>query len=1079
MRPYLILTYLSLLLWFGVSPFAGAQTPNRVNSSGRLEETLHLLAAMPDSTSDSAPTNAVAGKKRPLTAKEKEALQTVTAFRRDLERFAVAAPSLTPEVAAAQWMGFVDRFFAIQPHQGGLVTLIADEKADTHGADVSPLSLQDLIDSLPPPSSWQGIRAAILKRPIPPAVSGANAREKTDWLRRTQERLLRLFAQRLVGDEDGQWTEWTALNQDRQTMAQASIAAAKASKTSKAQQAERERLGDLLMTTAALWEIGDGLIKRTRNPQKAVTGIEWLIAARITDVRIASVPTDAPNPAGNGYLILLPDTPGFAESQEAKTLIRRLLISPEFSVNVPPDSAVQRLTRRVAVENLAQLPNRTSIWELTCDLSEESRTLYETLARRFPKAKPTDENARARCYQVARLAIRGRTQEAVNLARNLRSPETLFNGDIAQDIEKAGRNREWYEFLRELVRRWPAAPVWESLVKQSAALGRGEEALTLARANVARKNLSPEEREQAWKALSDAALSYDRVNEGVAALREAAHLSLQNAFSQQKEIPSRYRSRHPGADAALPYAQQFVKLGKALNRPDLTEEGLRVARHAFRPGEERSLGDRNYTALLIETGRYDDAEKTLLDILRREATMTRKDYQTPDLSLIRMCLTALVGVYDAQKRYADVVTVLEKGRGWLTDDLRNLLTESTGKATVGMAAAHALAAKGRTREAIAITEESLVQHPADAAYAFYLQCVGAEAALPFLDKLVARNRFQERPLIWKATALFRLKRYDEAEKEARAAIQIDPSDGDAPHGDRMRAYAILADIRQAQGDAAETKFLHRIVQAIRAAERADDIADAGLTSRAIRLYGDALTVFADAYCIQSRLAVRLAGMGRFAEAETHFRKAYELMPDSFGRMESHCFGCEGAFSSPQAAKIAERTLTRMATERPNKPQIFYLLGYIQAEQERYAEALPNFQKAVALDPDYINAWARLAQLREKVALSPEDKEAITRNLLRLSPQNVFDLSLRDAGDAENQSLADKYRMAQEMVAALKTGAGAPLFPLPASAAALKGQQPPSSREEIARQTMDSLVSNDFVLQGIRAMAQSLRLSSEQ
>ena len=52
--------------------------------------------------------------------------------------------------------------------------------------------------------------------------------------------------------------------------------------------------------------------------------------------------------------------------------------------------------------------------------------------------------------------------------------------------------------------------------------------------------------------------------------------------------------------------------------------------------------------------------------------------------------------------------------------------------------------------------------------------------------------------------------------------------------------------------------------------------------------------FADAYCIQSRLALRYSELGDYVKAEQHYQRAFELMPDSFGRIESHCFGCEGA-----------------------------------------------------------------------------------------------------------------------------------------------------------------------------------------
>jgi hypothetical protein len=52
-----------------------------------------------------------------------------------------------------------------------------------------------------------------------------------------------------------------------------------------------------------------------------------------------------------------------------------------------------------------------------------------------------------------------------------------------------------------------------------------------------------------------------------------------------------------------------------------------------------------------------------------------------------------------------------------------------------------------------------------------------------------------------------------------------------------------------------------------------------------------------------------------------------MMPDSFGRVESHCFGCERAFDGERAQSIAERVFTGIAAKRPDNPQVHYLLGY--------------------------------------------------------------------------------------------------------------------------------------------------------
>src|SRR5207249_3562492 len=115
---------------------------------------------------------------------------------------------------------------------------------------------------------------------------------------------------------------------------------------------------------------------------------------------------------------------------------------------------------------------------------------------------------------------------------------------------------------------------------------------------------------------------------------------------------------------------------------------------------------------------------------------------------------------------------------------------------------------------------------------------------------------------------------EEAEKCARQAITIDPSDGEQGPGRRMRGYAVLADIRERRGDAKEAETLRGAVTAIRHSEEADRFYEAGLLTRAVKMYEEALSHFTNAYCIQSRLALRMAELGDMAGAEEHYRRAY-------------------------------------------------------------------------------------------------------------------------------------------------------------------------------------------------------------
>src|SRR5439155_26789745 len=113
----------------------------------------------------------------------------------------------------------------------------------------------------------------------------------------------------------------------------------------------------------------------------------------------------------------------------------------------------------------------------------------------------------------------------------------------------------------------------------------------------------------------------------------------------------------------------------------------------------------------------------------------------------------------------------------------------------------------------------------------------------------------------------------------------------------------------------------------------------------------------------------------------HYRRAYELMPDSFGRMETHCFGCEHVFSGKRAEAIADEVFRSLLAKTPEKPQVHYLMGYLREEQGRYAEALAEYREAVKRDPDYINAWRHIQSVSEQIAVPQADRDAASVALL--------------------------------------------------------------------------------------------------
>ena len=244
-------------------------------------------------------------------------------------------------------------------------------------------------------------------------------------------------------------------------------------------------------------------------------------------------------------------------------------------------------------------------------------------------------------------------------------------------------------------------------------------------------------------------------------------------------------------------------------------------------------------------------------------------------------LAALAGLYSHAERHADVLALFDQAPYWGAKDILQLNRgnyfsggysrgmRGHGSETVSLYSilGKALLATGRKAEAQKVVDAMLESEPGlDRGYELLLASGGVNV-LERLDQLFAQDQFEERPLIWKAEMLRRQNKLEEAEQVARRAISIDPSDGEQGRGDRMRVYSVLADIREGRGDKKEAEFFRGVVKAIRLSENADQYYAAGLLKRAIQMYEDSLKHFADAYCIQSRMAVQLAEMGLHEQAE--------------------------------------------------------------------------------------------------------------------------------------------------------------------------------------------------------------------
>jgi len=962
-------------------------------------------------------------------------------LREELTTFATTGASLAPEQAAGQWLALVDRFLGL-PAQ-----------ARAFDEETEPFSAETVLAALPPPGAWDALSKAVNGRP--PARKGEELREIG----------LRLLVAALAGDKPQRERELQALQ-------------------ARAENAPRSENNVVRSLFDRLSEIQ---LESADDPDAVLKTLERRL--------------DRGGGRGRGTSALrLPNLIALVGEAKATVFLRQALTNSSAPLEMDDENPTTRLAQKLALEQIASL--KAPQWSLVNSL--EAVDLFEALDKKFTPAKPKAkeepagfpeplsmqdldggyQRSKAETYYFLGLISHGRAKDAVAVAQKLaREGRPYLPEEALKAMERAGYTQALDDFFFELLSQDAALPYWDEAVQLAAKAGRTERMLKLARTAAADPGILKTKRSSIHQTLFRALLADGQVEEGVAEIRR---------------LLAQDPSPNPGRETPRwQLGLALAKLGMLLNQPSWTEDGLNAARRSLTNANPTSWDNSSAGAapalaeVLADRKQWADAESVLTEALASavRALGDPDSFGSEPWGMARPLLAALASLYYRAGRSSEVIALLDSAPYWGARDASELLADDSMAYLSGMGesfsliqrhvrtgpesmpllhvAAAALADLNRTQEAQRLNDAVLSAHPGnDRGYELLLRIRG-EQAEALLDELFARDPFEERPLIWKAKILADRKEFGAAETTVRRAIAIDPSDGEQGPGDRMRAYALLAEIREARGDAKEAAFFRGVIKAIRLSEEADAYYGAGLLKRAVAMYEESLKLFADAYCIQSRLAIQLAELGLHEQAAAHYRRAYELMPDSFGRVESHCFGCERVFAGGQAQSLAEKVFTELVAKQPRKPQVHYLLGYLRAEQGRHAEALPHFKTAVELDPEYINAWERLFEASSHVRMAATERDEIALNILRLDP-------LRRHAGADLARVSDLRRLWNAVEAARKKQPPQPasLYPLSASKAALDRAQSETRATRHGRFRYRSYVGRPSSLSPARAVAQT-------
>jgi tetratricopeptide (TPR) repeat protein len=855
---------------------------------------------------------------------------------KDIVAFRSRLAQLSAPVAAAEWLALWDRALATDARRASSEY---DAYDSTTRAPVGPLSL---LAALPAPEAWPLIRAQGTAR-------AAKAPDNASMLG------LMLLTEVLTRD----------------------VAAARQSL------ATFERLAA---------SSGPGLREvklMAVNDAQALMYKLYGSRAQIADGFRATV--DAHAKQAYGIRVDVPDLVGLLGAAEAEALLADALKKP-VTLRVPEGVATKALARKLALRDVGSL--RKPQWTLVDDIG--TAALYEALRARFDPGADTTRSASAEdaepgldyerqqadFYYFLDLVIAGRHAEAERaMVRASGRGEWLSVPKQAMgELARRGENTAVYAYLADLLARRPQLPAWDFYLEQAGVLGYSKQAIALLDTVLKRTDLTPSLRADLLEKRLDALLGADQVDAAVAGFRVLLAAP-----------PSR---DDPKLAQRTTAAIRLAGLGRVLKKSEWSRLGLdyatkTVALPSTPQNQWRATALRALLMELRRQGMADAAQTLALAELERDSEVPGfKGFAAIVVDPAkRFALVELVGIYDAADRPGDVRRMLDEVGFWAARDLGELAADKDSMGTpIGLMAARALRAGGNVTGATAAARAVIAQLPNhDPAYQLFIALAG-DPSIAELDRMAVRDPFEGRPLVWKAVALNRARQYQAAEDSARRAIAIDPSDGKQGVNDRLRAYAVLADVLEGKGDLKSAQGYRRAVAAIRLSEQADELHGLGLYQRAFAGYRAALAEFSDAYCIQSRLAVQLSRVGFQDEALKHYRRAFELMPDSFGRVESHCFGCESVFAGPSAQAVADDVFTGLAKSSTAKPQVSYMLAYLRKEQGRYEEAVALFRRAIALDALYLNAWRQLNELGDKTYIDPGERDIARLRLFELDPR---------------------------------------------------------------------------------------------
>ncbi len=373
-------------------------------------------------------------------------------------------------------------------------------------------------------------------------------------------------------------------------------------------------------------------------------------------------------------------------------------------------------------------------------------------------------------------------------------------------------------------------------------------------------------------------------------------------------------------------AQSAVETGMEKLRRGEYAEAIAAFRAVVEREPEQVYAVEGMITALVETGRYEEAEKAALEFLARASSLEERQR-----ARIRMLLGE---VYAVTGRYQEALEALDRALAF-----REIIRASVRKGMI-------LWQMGRVEEARALFQR-LHQMA-----------------------LVSELRSAE-DLTWMARALVYLDRPHAANDLYAEAIERDPS--------FVEAYLQAGDLFVEKYNYAEAAGFFR--DALRINPRCAR-AHLGL-ARSVRIErgGEAFAHVQRALAVNPRLveahdlaAALLLEVGEIEAAERHLEHALRVNPHS---LSTRAYRAVAFYVQDRRAELEEE-IRRVQSVNPRPGEVYAVLAEFAALNRRYPEAVHFARKAVELSPWLWRAWATLGLNLLRVGQEAEGREVLER-----------------------------------------------------------------------------------------------------